>query len=128
MSKIYVGTSLHNADRAKHIIKRFLDKGISISYDWTRHGQVYNDDELAKYGLLEEQGVRSCDVFFMIQPARIGTGIEFGMAYILGKPIIILEDVEAEKKTFYYRPNVFRFKSEDDAISFALSKLEGTDS
>jgi hypothetical protein len=121
---VYVGTSLFNAQRAKQIIAKFLAANIPISYDWTTHGQASGQDDLAKYGKLEEEGVRECSLFFMIQPGRSGTHCEFGMAYAWGKPIIILEDVEVEQKTFYYRPNIFRFKTEEEAFTKALQILE----
>jgi nucleoside 2-deoxyribosyltransferase len=123
MGRVYVGTSLLNAVRAQQIIARFREAGVAVTYDWTTHNQVYDDSDLVIVGQLEEEGVRTCDLFFMIQPARNGTHCEFGMARAWGKPVVILEEVIVEKKTFYYRPGVYRFKTEDEAVTFALKLL-----
>jgi nucleoside 2-deoxyribosyltransferase len=123
--KVYVGSSLFNTIRVRQIQERFRLAGIGISYDWSKHGQVYNEAELARIGDLEERGVKDCDLFFMIQPARNGTHCEMGLARAWGKPIVILEEIEVEQKTFYYRPGVYRCKTEDEAFNLALRLLEG---
>ena len=123
--KVYVGSSLHNANRVREIQARFKQAGVSITYDWTTHGQVYSEDQLAAIGESEERGVEECDLFFMIQPGRTGTHYELGLARGLRKPVVILEEVEVEKKTFYYCLGVHRFKSEDEAFGFALRLLQG---
>lgn len=126
---VYIGSSLLNHDRVRIIQRRFLDAGIKITHDWTVHGQVFTDQDLARIGELEEKAVKDCDLFFMIHPARNGTHCELGMARVLNKHIVILEDIApAEKKTFYYRPPdhpipINRFQTEDEAISFALTLL-----
>lgn len=131
MGSVYVGTSLFNAARARIIQRKFREAGFDISYDWTTHGQVFTPAELARFGELEEEGVRTCDLFFMIQPGRSGTHCELGMARVLGKHIVILEDGKAvEQKTFYYRPDghprpIHKFRNEDAAIAFAINLLRG---
>lgn len=122
--RVYVGTSLHNADRACQLINKFLDAGILVTYQWTQHGQIFDDEELTKVGKLEIDGVRDCDLFFMIQPGRAGTHCELGIAIALDKPIVILEEIEAEKKTFYYQPNVYRYKTELEAFTAAIEILQ----
>lgn len=124
MPSVYVGTSLHNASRAKSIIARFKDNNIEISYDWTFHGQVFDIDDLTYIAKAEINGVRNCDLFFMIQPGRSGTHCELGIAIALNKPIIILGDgCVFEKKSFYYAEGIEHFSDEDAAINAALIKL-----
>jgi len=126
--RVYVGTSLNNATRANEIQKRFTDVGCIITYDWTTHGQVYTEKELIEFGEKEETGIRNCDVFFMIFPARTGTHWEGGLArglQLAGNEIEIIllmenEQVQ-EKKTFYYLEGIHRFTKEDDAIAHALN-------
>jgi len=91
-----------------------------VTYDWTQHGQVYSEEELAKYGQLEEQGIRDCDVFLLVFPGRNGSHFEFGLAYGLGKQIVILEETEEEQKTFYHLPGIIRTKAENAAISIIV--------
>lgn len=129
MSSVYVGTSLFNADRAKQISRIFEVNGVPTTYKWYKHGQVFDDDVLARVGEAEEAGVRDCDLFFMIHPARLGSHCELGMARVLGKHIVILEEVAvSEKKPFYYRPAghprpIYRFADEQEAVSCALRLL-----
>ena len=122
--RIYVGTSLKNAQRANELQKRFRDAGCEITYDWTVHGQVYNDEELAQYGIEEERGVKNADVFFMVFPARNGAHFEMGLARGLGIKIVLLIEHSQEKKTFYYLPGVARFTDEDEAVHHTLEFLD----
>ena len=121
---VYVGTSLHNANRASHIMECLKQENVHITYDWTKHGQVYSEEDLARIAIDEEQGVINCQVFFMIFPGRNGTHIEFGLARGLKKHIVLLEEVEVERKTFYHLPDINRFKTETEAIQHTLQFLD----
>ncbi len=123
MAKIYIGSSLLNADQVKSLIGRFTASGVSITYDWTQHGRVYDEQDLMRYGEAEYRGVVESDLFFMVQPARTGTHVEMGIALALNKPIVLVNDRTVEQKTFYYLPNVHRFESVDDAFDFTIRKL-----
>ncbi len=118
MPAVYVGSSLHNAERVREVQQRFRDAGIDITYDWTVHGQIYDKEQLAKVGEAEEQGIKDCDVFFMLHPARNGTHYEMGLAKGLNKLIVMVAEQEIEKKTFYYTGNVIRFTNLDAAIDY----------
>ena len=124
MPSVYVGTSLLNIDNAKRIINRFQKVGVNITYNWTAHGQVFNEIELCKYGIEEMNGVKNADLFFMLQPGRAGTHVELGLALAYSKPIVIVTNDKIELKTFYFVPNVFQFYSEDEAFTFAIEKLK----
>ena len=121
---VYVGTSLLNANRAMQIMERLRQADVQISYDWTKRGQVYSEEELRKYGIAEKRGVIDCDVFFMIFPARNGSHFECGLAEGYGKHIVLLQEIETEQKTFYYLPGIKRFKMEDEAIHHTLEFLD----
>ena len=122
--RIYIGTSLHNIKRANELQARFIESGCEITYDWTAHGQVYSEKELAAYGIEEEAGVRNADVFFMVFPARFGSHFEMGLAHGLGVKIVLLIEQEQEKKTFYYLPGVSRFTDENEAVFHTLKYLD----
>jgi len=125
--RVYVGASLHNAAKAKKVINRLIEAGVEITYDWTCHtpGTVIGAEELARIGVLEADGVRDCDLFFMVQPGRNGTHVELGIAIALHKPVIILHeaDVEMEPKTFYYLQNIITHTSEDEAFNNVMAIL-----
>jgi hypothetical protein len=128
--RIYVGTSLRNAKRANELQRRFEKAGCEITYDWTTHGQVHSDAELEEFGIEEERGVETADVFFMITPARNGSHCELGLARGFGVKIVLLLEKDQEKKTFYYlpevkgRPEISRFTDEDEAVRFTLNYLD----
>lgn len=124
MSSVYVATSLLNADQAKLVINRFREHGIEVTYDWTIHGQVFDDERLRQYGIEELDGVLRAELLFMMHPARSGTHVELGAALASNKPVVIVCDPSVERKTFYYVPNVSRFTLVDEAFEFALRKLK----
>ena len=123
MAKIYIGTSLKNAARAKELNLRLQELGIICTYDWTTHGQVHTIEELIKFGIAEEKGVKDADVFLMIFPGRNGSHFEMGLARGLGIPIVLLEETVVEQKTFYHLPGVHKAKTEDEAIALILNIL-----
>lgn len=116
-NKVYVGTSLLNAERAKAFISRLMLSGVDITYDWTDHDGSSNDVELKEIAINEFNGVKNCDIFVMIHPARNGSHFEFGVACALNKPVIIIQEFEVEKKSFYYLNNVKIFNSENNALT-----------
>lgn len=125
--KIYIGTSLHNAKRAKELIARFEELEITCTYDWTKHNQVFSIEELTAYGIAEERGVSEADVFLCIFPGRCGTHFEMGLARGLNIPIVLLEEELVEQKTFYYLPGVHKVKTEEQAIMAVFDILRRKD-
>lgn len=123
--KIYIATSLNNAQRANELQKRFRDAGCDITYDWTVHGQVYTEAELIRVGIAEERGVADADVLFMMFPARVGTHFEMGLARGLGTKIVMLFDKQDTRQlSFYYLSGIERFTNEDDAVNHTLEFLD----
>lgn len=119
--KVYVASSIFNASHIQPIIHFLREKGIEITYDWTVHGQVFDEAQLEEVGKKEYAGVVECDVLFMVFPARNGSHCELGIALALNKPVIILLDRVAELKPFYFLPAVTRFQDEGEALSYLLS-------
>lgn len=101
------------------------NKGYHITYDWTTHGQVYSEEECREIAILEEQGVLDCDVFLMVFPGRTGAHIEFGIARASNKHMILLQEAEVERKTFYYLPGVVRVNTEEEAITHISDFTDG---
>lgn len=95
---------------------RVEKEGFQVTYDWTVHGQVYSEDDCRQIAILEEKGVLDCDVYLMVFPGRTGAHIEFGIARATGKHIILLQEVEVERKSFYYLPGITRVETEDEAF------------
>jgi hypothetical protein len=132
--KVYVASSLHNYVRVRQLQQRFREAGHEITFDWTPYGEALGlttptDEEIGLIGLAEEEGVHNCDLLFMVHPARNGSHVEFGIARTAGKPIVCLEEMSVERKSFYYMPDVIgrgdirRFSNEEPAMEYALRRL-----
>lgn len=127
MASVYVGTSLLNAERAKRIINRFISAGITVTYDWTVHGKITDLAKLGEISQAEEDGVKDCNLFFMIQPGRKGTHCELGMARAWRKQIVILEDQgPVDEVSFYHRQSqpIHRYTDEEQAIAKSIELLK----
>lgn len=125
---VYVGSALHNSKRASTIMRRFEAAGAIITYDWTVHGQVYTEEELEIIGISEMDGVKRCDVFFMVFPGNNGCHVELGLAFGFRKHIVLLEEAEVERKPFYHLPGNQRFKDEESAFQHTLKFLDNLES
>ena len=121
--KVYVATSLYNAEVAKQVIQRFRENDVKITYDWTTHGKITEESLLKEYGEAEAQGVFDADLLFMIQPARTGAHVEMGIAIGINIPIILVLDGKSEAKTFHFVSNVHRFHSLEEAFQSAIERL-----
>lgn len=119
MFKIYVASSLDNITNVRKVINAVILEGCTITYDWTQHGRITDENEMKHIAECELQGVIDCDVFIMVLPAFSGSHFEFGTAYSYNKRIIVLREdgCSAEKKTFHYLPNVIRVNTQDKIIS-----------
>jgi nucleoside 2-deoxyribosyltransferase len=120
--KIYLASSLFNIPKVQLIRDDLISQGHQITYDWTIHGQLSDLDELKQAGINETQGVKDCDLLFMVTPARLGTHVELGIAIALNKPIIILAEGELEMKPFYLLDNVTIFKRYSEALNHIIIK------
>lgn len=128
MRSLYIASSLLNKERVQSIRDKFLNKGISISYDWTAHGFVEDLDELPNIAEKELDGVREASCILMVLPARNGSHFEFGYAIALNKPVIILNDQDDYVPTSFHfldseKYNIHIKKNEDDAIDFVINIL-----
>lgn len=118
MSLIYIASSLDNGERVKQINDILSKQGHTITYDWTKHGRVTDTDQLVEIAKGEYEGVKDCDVFLMVHPARLGSHFEFGAAYSLNKKIFILEETEiSELKSFYFLPGIEIYKTLDEILA-----------
>lgn len=123
-NKVYVASSLDKCERIKQIIHVLKSKGLTITYDWTDHGRVFNQENLAEIAILEEKGVKDCDILLMVLPGGGGTHFEFGVAYTLNKPIVILEDEpNIEQKSFYYLPGIQKYECLEEAVYAVMNIL-----
>ena len=123
-AKFYVATTLSNADQAKIVINRLEDFGHELTYNWANHGYIEDIDKRMEIAKKELQGVKDCDLLFVIWPGGGGTHIEIGVAITLGKPIIFVAPDPLEREiSFYKLENVLRIEEMDKAIEVAHKHL-----
>lgn len=123
---LYIASTLDNKERVGQLIQIFRAVGIDVTYDWTEHGRVFNQEELQLIGLRELQGVRDASVILLVTPAGHGSHFEAGAGYISGKPLVILyEEPLAKPTSFHHLPGVRRCSDVDQAIALVIDSLEG---
>lgn len=89
--KLYLASSLSNANDARAIAELLKRDGWEITYPWWTHGSVQNlgPNAIAKAAIAEAAGVRKADVFLGLLPGARGTHVELGMALALQKPVVL---------------------------------------
>ena len=92
MSNIYIASTLTNAARVQDLRDKLTSLGIGLSYDWTLHGRVADPDILIKIAENQFRGIIAASCILIVMPGKYGTFFEFGMAYALKKPIVVLLD------------------------------------
>lgn len=130
---IYIASTLSNAPRIRHLRDRLHEHKINLTYDWTEHnsGVLYVPDDQPdlKRQIAEKEiiGVCSAELILMVLPGGGGTHFEFGLAFGLCKPIVILDDdpSRAHSPCFYYLKDVVCCSTEDVAIITVLDTLAG---
>jgi hypothetical protein len=123
--KLYIASSLNNVERIKQLRDEFVSAGIHITYDWTSHGYVTDEEALAQIAVNEYNGVKSAACLLMVLPARIGSHFEFGVAYSSGIPVVILEEEKSERMLAFYKlPSVYITDNKDDAFQRVIEVLK----
>lgn len=136
MKRVYIASSLMNHERVSIIKKKLEARNITITYDWTPHAQdVINgcqeksEEGLRQIAMNEFQGIVDADVVLIMMPGRNGTHFEYGMAYVLRKQIVYLDDrSDVDPKFFepiHFLPEVEYFDDEDMAVDATVAKCHG---
>lgn len=122
--KVYIVSSLLNADRVRSIRDKLKPFGVEVSYDWTTHGQIYDEDGKEAAALGELGGIDDAGCILVIFPCRCGSHFEMGYA-LNKKPIIILNDVGVPYDvSFHSLRQLIKCTAEEEAISRVLDVLK----
>lgn len=107
-NSLYIASSLRNKERVLAIRDKFLAVGVGLTYDWAGlHGEVHDTAALVNIALAELEGVKAAKCVLVVTPGRLGTYFEFGVAYALEKPIVLLfEEPPPFPVSFHNLPNV----------------------
>lgn len=122
MKKVYVASSLLNAEKVKEVIGFLNSRGIQVTYDWTKNGKIEpSEKELMKQVCdAEINGVIDADALLFISPARTGSHVELGIAITTLKPIFLHLDQKSEFKSFYLADNILYVDSD---LNEVINKL-----
>ena len=128
--KVYVASTLTNAENVKKIYNILKENNIEIMYDWTSFNFTKNDldnvDKIREVALNELCGAMDCDLLFMVAPAKLGAHVELGAALasriLRGSPeIVFLTNDDIEFKTFYQFEHIHKFDKLEKAIEFIMN-------
>jgi nucleoside 2-deoxyribosyltransferase len=122
--RIYIASALKNYTRVLDLRDKLIERGFVLTYDWAKEWQKVSgsgvpesDERMAEIAQLEYEGVRDCDVFLCVLPAGRGGHFELGVAYALGKCIVILDETSGKDKiAFHLLPRIQRQVNEEYAI------------
>src|SRR6516165_1081582 len=139
--RIYIASTLGNAERVRALTVALRSAGaerglnIQVTYDWTSHsalpeagGMVYiPDDQPAlkrAVAIRELVGVLGCDVLLVVMPGERGTHFEFGVAFAVQKPIVLLLDRhDGKSPSFHFLDSVVRVHTEAEAFTAIFDLL-----
>jgi len=132
IAKVYIASTLSNAERVSALAIALWQAGqargldITITYDWTPGGYVPDDqpDLKRSVAIKELLGVLNAHVLLVVMPGERGSHFEFGVAYAVQKPIVLLLDRhDGRSPSFHFLDNIVRAHREDDAIDAVLDLL-----
>jgi nucleoside 2-deoxyribosyltransferase len=118
--KIYIASSLYNAEKVQQVRDLLVARGVQVTYDWTIHGFV-QDETLSEIAANELGGVLDAECVLAIMPGRNGCHFEMGAAFARRIPIVLLiENHDHVWTSFHKRPEIRICRTVDEAIEAAL--------
>ena len=126
--KVYVASRLENFAEVRVMYAVLRDVGLSVSYDWTRDGDVRGRGVLARREVSEKEirAVRESDALVLLTPGGRGAHVELGAALALGIAIVVVGPVSGlEDPVFYSHPRVARVADAPQAVAFLLGLRAG---
>ena len=131
--RIYVASGLENRARAAALIAYVQSLGHTITYDWTKHGDVRDkgEDAMRATARNEADGVASAALLIVLLPGGKGTHTELGMALTTraSKRIWLWAENEAvfggggATCVFYHHPAIERFSCSLEALKDKIRSL-----
>ena len=82
MKKFYIASKLENEVQVRQLAQNLKNAGWEHTYDWTVHGFVKNEKDLAKVAVNEIEGVIKADYTIVLLPGGRGTHTELGAAIV----------------------------------------------
>ena len=128
--KLYIASTLPNAKTVQRLRNLLAWYQIRLTYDWTIHNDgvpFIPDSKPVEKRIAAEreiQGVQDAECVLVVMPGGRGTHFEFGVAYILNKPIVLLVDKrDTSSPSFHFLNNIVRVTTQDAAFKAVLDKI-----
>ena len=92
--RVYIATTLENAEAHKALAQALAPYEVWVTYDWATHGSAKDGGpiRIREVALCETQGVLDADLVVVLLPGGLGTHTEMGMALAAGKPVVLVAD------------------------------------
>lgn len=121
--KLYVAGPWAHRSAAIQAAEYLASRGFEIVSRWLHeHEDTTSHPALQREALSDVADVRACDALVLLNLAKSdGKASELGMAYILGKPIIVVGS--STGNVFYHLPEVTVVDTLEQAISI-LKQLQ----
>lgn len=110
---VYVGSGVGNLKAARNFMDHLEERGIMISYDWTKHGSVktFGHNDQVHIALEEVEGVLNADAVAILLPGGKGTHVEIGLALAQDKYVFMyvpseVNILDEDFCNFYNHPHV----------------------
>lgn len=99
--KLYVASSIHQAERVARTIDFLRKAGFGVECDWASK-YLAEGRNAASAGFNDEmvEAIRRCDALVLMLPGGRGAHFEFGGAHVSGKKCFVLYDQEEDLISF----------------------------
>lgn len=131
--RFYVASGLTNRERVTEVIASLNAKGHSVTYDWTKHGDIRREGHirLSEVASNEVFGVCSAELVLILLPGGKGTHTEFGLSLATSqnKKIIIWSESGREFSSweetcaFYHHPSVIMLSCAYSDLIIEIEKI-----
>ncbi|WP_215115310.1 nucleoside 2-deoxyribosyltransferase [Exiguobacterium sp. s80] len=109
--QFYIGSSFANITNVRTLRDKLIDRGFTLTYDWTQNERATSKAALQTIGHAEKQAITLSDCVIILLPAGKGSHIELGIALGQDKPIFLhcvdqTYDRFETTSTFYHLPEI----------------------
>lgn len=134
MTTVYLASRSEDRNHIQQIAKQLRKRGIVVTSGWLRYGgmayqHLNKMSEADAWRLVATNDLSDLDaadlvaVFSPPKALKVGTGgrhIEFGYAYGIGKPIVL---VGKPGTVFHHLPGIHHVEKEKDLVNFIISNV-----
>lgn len=103
--KLYIASKFSNYEAVRAAQKQSIAAGHSITYDWTKHVDI-GENDMVQCAVSDLEGVEHCDILILYSvPNMQGAWLEMGYALAIGTPVVIVGEI-VQPTVFSHHPLV----------------------